>query len=217
MPLHLPRMDGFGATPYVKNGPPLAGHGAKAVRDAIATQIATLPEQLRRSLTWDQGAEMAQHAQLKIDTGGRGLLLRPSLPVAAPQQREHQRPAAPVLPQGHRPVPLERGRPRRRRRGPERQTTQDTRLAHSAEVYHEQLAVLTQAGFPTTDLEQIRPSIGSVGDVYDNALMETINLLYKVECIRTMVFHDEPYKALADGESRTSTPTTLLSTKAATA
>jgi IS30 family transposase len=32
-------------------------------------RIATLPEQLRRSLTWDQGAEMAQHAQLRIDTG----------------------------------------------------------------------------------------------------------------------------------------------------
>ena len=29
----------------------------------------TLPEQLRRSLTWNQGAEMAQHAQLRIDTG----------------------------------------------------------------------------------------------------------------------------------------------------
>jgi hypothetical protein len=53
----------------VKNGPALAGHGAEAVRDAIARMITTLPEQLRRSLTWDQGAEMAQHAQLKIDTG----------------------------------------------------------------------------------------------------------------------------------------------------
>jgi IS30 family transposase len=31
--------------------------------------ITTLPEQLRRSLTWDQGAEMAQHARLRIDTG----------------------------------------------------------------------------------------------------------------------------------------------------
>ena len=47
----------------------LAGHGAEAVRDAIASSITTLPEQLRRSLTWDQGAEMAQHARLRIDTG----------------------------------------------------------------------------------------------------------------------------------------------------
>jgi IS30 family transposase len=31
--------------------------------------IATLPVQLRRSLAWDQGSEMAQHAQLRIDTG----------------------------------------------------------------------------------------------------------------------------------------------------
>src|ERR1700748_3338378 len=52
-----------------KSGPALAGHGAEAVRDAIAAAITTLPEQLRRSLTWDQGAEMAQHAQLRIDIG----------------------------------------------------------------------------------------------------------------------------------------------------
>jgi IS30 family transposase len=69
MLLHLPRMDRHGDEPRIKNGPALAGHGAQAVRDAIAASIATLPEQLRRSLTWDQGAEMAQHAQLRIDTG----------------------------------------------------------------------------------------------------------------------------------------------------
>jgi IS30 family transposase len=67
--LHLPRMDGHGSEPRAKNGPALAGHGADAVRDAIAEAISTLPQQLRRSLTWDQGAEMAQHAQLRIDTG----------------------------------------------------------------------------------------------------------------------------------------------------
>ena len=69
MLLHLPRMDGHGGQPRAHNGPALAGHGAEAVCDAIATSIATLPEQLRRSLTWDQGAELAQHAQLRIDTG----------------------------------------------------------------------------------------------------------------------------------------------------
>ena len=42
---------------------------AKAVNDAIAAQFATLPGQLRASLTWDQGSELAQHTQLRIDTG----------------------------------------------------------------------------------------------------------------------------------------------------
>jgi IS30 family transposase len=69
MLLHLPRMSGHGDEPRVKNGPALAGHGAGAVRDAIAASILTLPEQLRRSLTWDQGAEMAEHAQPRIDAG----------------------------------------------------------------------------------------------------------------------------------------------------
>ena len=68
MLLYLPPLDGRDG-PRVKNGPALTGHGAEAVRDAIAEAITTLPEQLRRSLTWDQGAEMAQHAQLRIDTG----------------------------------------------------------------------------------------------------------------------------------------------------
>lgn len=69
MLLHLPRLEGHGDTPRIKNGPALAGHGAEAVRDAIAASIRELPEYLRRSLTWDQGAEMSQHAQLRIDTG----------------------------------------------------------------------------------------------------------------------------------------------------
>jgi IS30 family transposase len=69
MLLHLPRMPEHGQAPRIKNGPALAGHGAEAVRDAITATITTLPEALRRSLTWDQGAEMAQHAQLRIETG----------------------------------------------------------------------------------------------------------------------------------------------------
>ena len=67
MLLHLPPMIGHG--PRVHNGPALAGHGAEAVRDAITSAIVTLPEQLRGSLTWDQGAEMAQHARLHVQTG----------------------------------------------------------------------------------------------------------------------------------------------------
>ena len=67
MLLHLPPMPGHGKQQRVHNGPPLAGHGAQAVRDAIAASIITLPQQLRKSLTWDQGVEMAQHAQLRTE------------------------------------------------------------------------------------------------------------------------------------------------------
>ena len=67
--LHLPRLAAYGEVARIKNGPALAGHGAEAVREAITRTIITLPEQVRRSLTWDQGAEMAQHVGLRIDTG----------------------------------------------------------------------------------------------------------------------------------------------------
>src|ERR1700722_9435849 len=80
MLLHLPRLDGHGDAPRVKNGPALAGHGAEAVRDAITRAIVTLPQELRRSLTWDQGAEMSQHASLKIDTGIQVYFCNPQSP-----------------------------------------------------------------------------------------------------------------------------------------
>ncbi|TQM78210.1 IS30 family transposase [Saccharothrix saharensis] len=69
MLLHLPRMEGFGTERHVKNGPALAGRGALAVKDAIAARFTTMPDQLRRSLTWDRGKELARHAQLRIETG----------------------------------------------------------------------------------------------------------------------------------------------------
>ena len=68
MLLYLPPMAGRDS-PRIKNGPALTGHGAEAVRDALTDAITTLPDQLRQSLTWDQGAEMAQHAKLRIETG----------------------------------------------------------------------------------------------------------------------------------------------------
>ena len=69
MLLHLPRKEGYQRGEGIKNGPPLAGHGAEAVRKAIVRSISELPERLRQSLTWDQGAEMAQHARLRVDSG----------------------------------------------------------------------------------------------------------------------------------------------------
>jgi transposase, IS30 family len=45
------------------------GHTAEAVRTAMAKEIRSLPTELRRSLTWDQGPEMYEHVQFTIDTG----------------------------------------------------------------------------------------------------------------------------------------------------
>jgi transposase, IS30 family len=45
------------------------GHRAELVADALAGAITTLPRQLTRSLTRDQGHEMAEHARFTVDTG----------------------------------------------------------------------------------------------------------------------------------------------------
>jgi IS30 family transposase len=44
-------------------------HTADAVQEAMVTKMASLPDQLRLSLTWDQGSEMANHAQIAEATG----------------------------------------------------------------------------------------------------------------------------------------------------
>ena len=44
-------------------------HGALTVQEALVAKMATLPEQLKLSLTWDQGAEMANHVRIAEATG----------------------------------------------------------------------------------------------------------------------------------------------------
>jgi transposase, IS30 family len=56
--LHLPRPD-----PGHESGAG-AGHGAVEVRDAMITAMRGLPVALRRSMTWDQGIELARHAEI---------------------------------------------------------------------------------------------------------------------------------------------------------
>jgi IS30 family transposase len=69
MLIHLPREDGWGVIPRTKNGPALAGYGAVTMSKALAATITTLPEQLRRSLTWDRGKELSAHARFTVETG----------------------------------------------------------------------------------------------------------------------------------------------------
>ena len=76
----------------------------------------------------------------------------------------------------------------------------------AGELIHHSDAGSQYTAFKLTDnlaLQGISPSIGSVGDAYDNALMECINGLYKAECIRTQVFHQGPYRTIGDVEYAT--------------
>ena len=106
-------------------------HTAEAVRDALIAAMSALPPQLRRSLTWDQGKEMALHRRGHRGAEHAGVLLRQGQPVAAAIEREHQRAAPPVLPQGQRPARARPGRPGRGRGRAEHPAAQDSRLGHS--------------------------------------------------------------------------------------
>ena len=78
--LHLPRKDGYGAAAAVKNGPALSGYGSESVRDALAVALTPLPKNLRRSVTWDRGKELARHAELTAATGIRVYFCDPYSP-----------------------------------------------------------------------------------------------------------------------------------------
>ena len=69
MLIHLPREEGYRHKHTTKHGPALAGYGAVTMKDALAAKVVTLPEQLRRSLTWDRGKELSQHAAFRVETG----------------------------------------------------------------------------------------------------------------------------------------------------
>jgi IS30 family transposase len=56
------------------------GRTAEHVRVALTKKIQELPKHLRRSLTWDRGKEMSQHAQFTVDTGVKVFFCDPHSP-----------------------------------------------------------------------------------------------------------------------------------------
>jgi IS30 family transposase len=68
------------STRYVLLGHLPSDHSAPAVRDVLQKLIGTLPKHLRGSLTWDQGAEMAEHKSFWITTGVQVYFCDPASP-----------------------------------------------------------------------------------------------------------------------------------------
>ena len=82
--VHLPRLEGWGENPPVKNGPALGGYGAVAMNTALTASMTRLPEQLRKTLTWDRGKELSAHAQFVLDTGTKVFFADPHSPWQRP-------------------------------------------------------------------------------------------------------------------------------------
>jgi IS30 family transposase len=82
--VHLPRLDGWGERPPVKNGPALGGYGAVAMNQALITSMTAIPVQLRKTLTWDRGKELSGHAQFALATGTRVFFADPHSPWQRP-------------------------------------------------------------------------------------------------------------------------------------
>jgi IS30 family transposase len=78
--VHLPREEGYGLTARVKNGPALAGYGAVTMADALKKVVTSLPDHLWRSLTWDRGKELSDHARFTVDSGVRVFFADPHSP-----------------------------------------------------------------------------------------------------------------------------------------
>ena len=86
----------------------ITGKETQTVVRALTRHVQRLPAGLMATLTWDRGLELAAHRTFSIATGVQVYFCDPQSPWqrGARHQREHQRPAAAVLPQGHGPVGL---------------------------------------------------------------------------------------------------------------
>ena len=117
------------STRFVLLGALPNGRTSEAVIPVLSALIARLPEQLRRSLAWDNGPEMPTPGS--ACSPAAQCSSRPAQPLATRQQRERQRAAAPIFPavrdrlSGDPPT-----RPRRRRRAAEPPTPTNPRLPH---------------------------------------------------------------------------------------
>ena len=141
MLVHLPRLEGWGLAPPVKNGPALSGYGAEAMNAALIASLAQLPKQLRQTLTWDRGKELAAHAQFTFDTGTKVFFADPHSPWQRPTNENTNGVLRQYFPKG---TDLSRWSAQDR---PRKVLGWKT----PAEVFAQQLHSLQQPGVATTD------------------------------------------------------------------
>ena len=80
MLVHLPREEGYGLMPRTKNGPALTGYGAITMANALKKTVTDMPAQLWRSLTWDRGKELSDHARFTVESGVKVFFADPHSP-----------------------------------------------------------------------------------------------------------------------------------------
>lgn len=106
------------------------GHTAQATLAALVELFERVPEHLRKTLTWDQGREMAAHATLAELVGIDVYLANPYAPWEPADQRERQRTPTPLRRQGHRPQRVRRRRPQSDRDEAQHDAPAKPRLGH---------------------------------------------------------------------------------------
>ena len=100
---------------YVMLFPLPDGNTAEALRVALAATVQRLPDHLWKSLTWDQGKEMAQHVQFTVDTGVQVYFCDPKSPWQRGSNENTNGAATSILPERHRHGGAHPTRPRRGR------------------------------------------------------------------------------------------------------
>jgi len=209
MLVHLPREEGYGLIPRTKNGPALAGYGAVTMTNALAKTITTLPEQLRRSLTWDRGKELSDHARFTVESGVKVFFADPHSPWQRGTNengllRQYFR-RAPTWPDGtssnstpsRTPSTPDRGK-RSAGRPPPRPSTNVYDCLNNPVLRRPVESVQYVAVRYTERLAEAGAvaSVGSTGDSYDNALAEAFNSLFKAELVR----NKGPWRGIDDLE-----------------
>ena len=68
----------------MKNGTSLGGYGAVAMNQALTVSVSGLPQQLRKTITWDRGKELSGHAAFTVATGTKVFFADPHSPWQRP-------------------------------------------------------------------------------------------------------------------------------------